>query len=680
VSGLITLADWIGSDVRFFPFADDQEDHMEQSRTRARSALRHIGADSSTAHASLEATPISFGMVSPHAPRDVQQHLLNLAPARGGSITVLEAQTGAGKTEAALARYLVLARAGEVDGLYFALPTRTAATQIHRRAVEAVERAFPSPASRPPVILAVPGYLRVDMEQGRHLPGFAVLWNDDTHERYRFRGWAAENSKRYMAGTIVIGTIDQVLLSALAVPHSQMRAAALLRHLLVVDEVHASDAYMNCVLEVVLERHMDAGGHALLMSATLGDSSRRRLLAPGRLTAPSTLDQAMAVGFPSVAYRTQGADEVQWYHPAAERPATVAVTFSPVAGQPSLVAERALDAAREGAKILVIRNTVNDCIETQLALEHLVGGPAEQRLLLRCRDHAVPHHSRYCRQDRTLLDDAIETSFGLSRPDGGCVAVATQTVQQSLDIDADLMITDLCPMDVLLQRMGRLHRHERTRPMGYDTARVILLTPDERDLTPRIGKSGEARGPHGLGTVYEDLRILEATWRSIERDPVLRLPQQCRTRVEEATHPEILARIESELGEAWQHHGQAMIGHRQAKVRMGALNVARWDVVPCTREALFPDDLDRRIPTRLGQNDRRVVFEDNPPMGPFGPVREVTLPAHIAQDPPTDATPEEIAGHDGGFSFRFGHRTFVYDRLGLRPADNTHTREDETDG
>lgn len=121
----------------------------------------------------------------------------------------------------------------------------------------------------PSVVLAVPGYPEVDGAKGQRLAPFEVLWPEEVREQLctRYRGWAVENPKRYLAGAIIVGTIDQVLLSTLAVSHSHLRATSLLRLLLVVDEVHASDSYMTRLLEAVLERQVAAGGHALLMSA-----------------------------------------------------------------------------------------------------------------------------------------------------------------------------------------------------------------------------------------------------------------------------------------------------------------------------------------------------------------------------------------------------------------------------
>src|SRR5690606_20566847 len=145
---------------------------------------------------------------------------------------------------------------------------------------------------------------------------------------------------------------------------------------------------------------------------------------------------------------------------------------------PGAVAALALDAARRGGKVLVIRNTVSDCIATQEALESLSEG--DSTLLFRCAGVAAPHHARYAKPHREALDRAIEASFGKDRPGGGMVAIATQTVQQSLDLDADLLLTDLCPADVLLQRIGRLHRHERTREPAFTKAKAVVLVPKDR--------------------------------------------------------------------------------------------------------------------------------------------------------------------------------------------------------
>ena len=144
-------------------------------------------------------------------------------------------------------------------------------------------------------------------------------------------------------------------------------------------------------------------------------------------------------------------------------------------------AERALRAARAGAKVLVVRNTVNHAVATQQALEKLALNGSDLGLLFACQGLPTLHHGRFAADDRRLLDRAVEERLRKDRASGGLIVVGTQTLEQSLDIDADLLITDLCPVDVLLQRIGRLHRHQRhDRPAGYDTPNCVVLTPGGR--------------------------------------------------------------------------------------------------------------------------------------------------------------------------------------------------------
>jgi len=704
-NGLLTLADWIASDTALFPFSEEGDgDRFPQVSERAEYVLRRLGLAADAPRRALGAAPPTFSAIRDEPPRELQARLLELPTDEGGSVTVLEAETGAGKTEAALGRFLRLFHAGRVDGLYFALPTRTAATQIHSRVRAAVAKAFPDAGTRPPVVLAVPGYLQVDDARGEREGRFGVrwdgaepapelpadppklaspgaLWPDDDPWSRRWRGWAAEDSKRFLAGVVVVGTIDQVLLSALAVSHSHLRSAGLARHFLVVDEVHASDAYMTAILEVVLARHLGAGGHALLMSATLGAAARERLLGAGRRPPPLPRAAAEAIPYPLVTYAAPPGTAGAGIALARTSEKRVVVERAPIAGDPARIAARALEAARRGARVLVIRNTVRDCVATQEALETLAAGlggtgAGHGNLLFGCGGVPAPHHSRFAREDRLRLDKEIERRFGKEPAGGGCVAVATQTVQQSLDLDADLMLTDLCPMDVLLQRLGRLFRHGRERPPGFGEARVVVLLPAERDLGIHFKQDGRATGPYGIGTVYCDLRVLEATWRQLEHHAVLELPAMNRALVEATTHPEALQAIADDLGGPWMKHGETMTGIDLAHGRIAANQLARWDVY--FPDATFPSDA-ARIATRLGANDRVAEFE-TPLPGPFGTlVRRLTLPHWLVKGADVDTRPTEVETEDGAIVFRFGERRYRYDRLGLAALGATDTPTAEED-
>lgn len=667
-AGLVMLADWLGSHTDFFPYSEALDtDRMSFARGAAIRALSEVGLDAAPARGALGAARPIFSTISPHiAPAPAQSCVGELPVRGGGSLTILEAETGSGKTEAALLRFAQLFHAGLVDGLYFALPTRTAATQIHRRVLESVERAFPE-GCRPPVVLAVPGYLRVDDVQGKHLPNFEVLWNDNAKEGVRHRGWAAENPKRFLAGAVVVGTIDQLLLSTIMVSHAHLRATAAARLLAVIDEVHASDAYMNCLTEQVLKFHLRAHGHAFLMSATLGAAARTRLVnAVGAGATCPTFEQAQAAPYPLLTHVGGASREL---HALAVSPGArtraVRPRLHPFADHAWGVAVHALAAAARGARVLIVRNVVRSCIETQRALEDLAKERGESHLLFHAGGVLAPHHSRFARKDRELLDRAVEAEFGKSRPVGrGCVLVATQTVEQSLDLDADLLLTDLCPMDVLLQRIGRLHRHDRGRPLGFESPCAGILVPDKRELGRHICKNGEGKGPHGYGVVYSDLRILEATWRVCEEHEVFQIPADNRHLVERTTHPERLESLTRELGGAWAQHATYLRG-RLATDKKIAHFVLIDRGTPFGEVGFADEEQVGKIATRLGHEDRTILF-NAPQMSPFGEeISSLILPHHMLRGEPT-SDPVQVLVEPDALVFPFGDATYRYDRLGLQ--------------
>lgn len=664
-AGLVMLADWLGSDRGHFSFSDSLDaDRIARSRLAADLALRVSGIATGHLRDGVgDVTWMRFCDVT--HPRAMQSEMLTLPTPRDGSVVVLESETGSGKTEAALAHFFRLFAAGSVEGLYFALPTRTAATQLFRRVREAVERFFAGAADAPPVVLAVPGYLEVDHARGQRLPAFETLWKDDSNrsrsaQELRHRGWAAENPKRYLAASIAVGTIDQALLSALTVDHGHLRATVLSRSLLVVDEVHASDAYMNRILRAVLVHHRAAGGHALLMSATLGSEARERLLDGHASTA---LHTAREIPYPRIAYVGSAGERFARTPDEAGLPKRVGVSTSPSIDDPEAIARRAVDAARRGARVLVVRNTVSGCLAVQRAVEAL---SPDRALLFSALGVIAPHHARYAKVDRDALDEAIEHWFGKGAPLGGRVCVATQTVQQSLDLDADVLLTDLCPMDVLLQRIGRLFRHTRARPEGFSSPQCEVYVPAQT-LDAYLRRDGTAMGPHGMGTVYDDLRVLHATWDLLLREPTLDIPTMNRRLVEDTTHRDALAAATPD-SPAWAKHGETMRGFVYAEHRLA-------DDVIVDRSVVFGvasfRDLgdDRRVSTRLGEGDRLVEFPDGC-QSPFGSrVYRLSIPAHLARGAGEDATAREVVAAEGGFTFRFGEHRFRYDRHGLHRDD-----------
>ncbi len=670
--GLCMLADWIGSDEAHFSFcAEPRGDYMQTAREKAKRAVVEIGLNIESQRSAFHLRPALpsfdalFGI--PNATPNPIQQAARAVPL-DERLVIIESETGSGKTEAALWRFAHLYQARLVDGLYFALPTRAAASQMHTRITRFIARLFPEEVVPEPV-LAVPGYVRAGAATGKHLPHYEVWWDDHPDIRTEKRRWAAENAKRYLAAQIAVGTVDQAMLAALQVKHAHMRAACLSRNLLVVDEVHASDPYMRAILEALLRVHIGAGGYALLMSATLGSVARSRWLSAtsSAVNTPPLLNDAIGTPYPAITTRT-GETAVN----GNEREKTVRVEAISDMGDFAQVAQRALRAARAGAKVLVARNTVQYAVDTQQTVEKMIDQD-ESNLLYACRGVLTLHHGRFAREDRLVLDKAVEEQIGKDRPPGGRIIVGTQTLEQSLDIDADLLITDLCPMDVLLQRIGRLHRHQRdNRPADYAIPTCIVLMPKGDDLSPLLSKGPgwNGLGPHGF--VYEDLRVLEATQRLILHHPEWHIPEMNRELVERTTHPDALKAITDELDDAWQIHATQMTGETLAKNLTAKNALIRYDKSffgDDNREVMFGSD-EERIRTRLGDEGIEVDL-DPPAPSPFGAeaIARLTIPHHLAPRLSGDATDDKPVApdpEDGGFTFRIDESRFRYDRLGLQ--------------
>lgn len=637
-AGLLALADWIGSDTRSFPheLTPDVPGYAARARERARAAVRRIGvAQTPWPNESLSFEDLTgFGQ-----PRGVQARIGELAT--DTALSIIEAETGSGKTEAALWHFARLRAAGAVDALYFAVPTRAAAWQLFERVRRAMQR-----IKGPEAILAVPGQLRAGEAEGRRLPGFEVRWDDGNDH------WAAEHATRFLAAPVAVGTVDQVLMAGLQVKHAHLRGAALSRSLLVIDEVHASDAYMNRIARTVVRDHLALGGRALLMSATLGAGERAEWLGE----AMPDLGDAQQAAYPAV-WRSDHRRPLDIaLSPESAGKRVVPALVSTMAAQRA--AQMAIDAARSGARVLVIRNTVDQAVATWQAVVE-----TDPALCLQVEGQPTLHHSRFAVEDRRRLDTAIENAFGKDAAPTPVIAVGTQTLEQSLDIDADVLITDLCPMDVLLQRIGRLHRHARTRPTGFENPVVHILCP-EGGLDPL---AREKRFENGLGAweaqgvlngIYIDLRMAEATRRLAEAYSSWTIPQDNRVLVEQATHPDALAAIEAEM--SWQDYTRAVVAKSLADVQHAGLIVL-------DRGEAFPNDFpdaDQKLQTRLGTVG--PLWELPPDtLGAFcQPITRIAPPAHWCKG----LSGEEnisIATTQQGLQIEVGEKGFEYTASGL---------------
>lgn len=668
-AGLVMLADWLGSHPDWFPIQPLSPAERLQHGTRVvPSLLWAVGLDARPSRAQLAGLSSTFASRFGFSPRPLQAVVDALDPAdERNRLIIAESETGSGKTEAALNWFFKLFAAGKVDGLYFALPTRVAARELYGRVHRTISRWFPDAQHRPVTLLAVPGYAQVDgLPPDRLLPDAGHLWQDDPALLRRERQWAAEHPKRFLAATVAVGTIDQVLLSAVQTAHAHLRSVCLDRSLLVVDEVHASDPYMGRLLEFLLDHHLGAGGYAMLLSATLGARARQRYVAVAvRAIArrqptgevPS-FNSAVAAPYPSV---TIG-DGTPKPAGSGDRPQKrVRFETLPLAFSQEEAIDRIAEALEAGARVLVVLNTVGRAIGLLRAVErHPLVDP---EWLFRCNGVICPHHGRFAAEDRLVLDRQVSARLGPGSPSGPLLLIGTQTLEQSLDIDADLLITDLAPADVLLQRVGRLHRHPRPRPEGFGHPRCVVLTP-AGDLEEALDERGETLSAYrriGYGSVYADLRTLELTRRALGDWPVVCIPQDNRRLVEAVTHPERLAALE---GTRWQRHAQNIEGGDLARAIAAGHAAATFSEY---FGAFAFNEQGGRVAVRLGADSLQLPLAE-PLTSPFGQtLHELVIPGHMAPDEWEEKVVIEDV-NQGTALLRCGNRRYHYSRFGLEVA------------
>lgn len=480
LAGFCAVCDWVGSNTDVFAYRQSGLALAEYFSGK----VNKIQADDVLYRFGLLANATAYNgvgtLLGPNeSPRGVQVQIDSLPITSG--LTLIEAPTGSGKTEAALAYAWRLLNEGVADSIVFAMPTQATANAMLDRAEVFARLAF----GNANVVLA---HGKRDFNEAfRRLvdAGWHQTAQGKTEASIQCASWLSNSRKRVFLGQIGVCTVDQVLLSVLPVRHKFVRGFGLNKSVLIVDEVHAYDAYMHGLLGEVLRRQKVTGGSAVLLSATLPASVRAKLLEAWE---SSGVDDAP---YPAVWHATQG-EAVPLTVPDAHRPERREVATEclklPGAFPDDGVIGRIIAAAESGARVAVVMNLVDDA----------------QRLARELRGKtAIPvdvFHARYRFMDRQAKEIATLAHYGRnSVRDKGRILVATQVVEQSLDLDFDWMLTQICPVDLVFQRLGRLHRHQREhRPAGFELPRCTVLSVE-----------GEDYGLHKL--IYGNTRVL---WRT----------------------------------------------------------------------------------------------------------------------------------------------------------------------
>lgn len=454
IAGLAILADWIGSNAEIFTYRDLSStalpDYWLQAQALAGAALSHSGVLPAERQAGR-----SFSELFPYIsqPSPLQDWAATTALPPGPQVHLLEDVTGAGKTEAAITLTHRLMADGCADGFFIGLPTMATANAMYGRISQVYGQLFGSPAS---LVLAHARKLLVEdfaasvIEPGRDEADPEQLDESATRRCVR---WLADHNKRALLAPAGVGTVDQALLGALQSKHQSLRLLGLMRKVLVVDEVHACDAYMQRTLETLLEFHAYGGGSAVLLSATLTTQMRAALLdafARGcRARAPKPVSGAYPL---ATSWSASAAGSIH-ERSIDTRPDVRRTVHLRHMSDRTDVVEGIVGALAAGQCVAWIRNTVGDALE---AREELAAHVPPDRITL--------FHARFALGDRLDIEEEVLRRFGRSSgPDdrAGRLLIATQVAEQSLDVDFDLVVTDLAPIDRLIQRAGRLRRHTR---------------------------------------------------------------------------------------------------------------------------------------------------------------------------------------------------------------------------
>nr|WP_255082790.1 CRISPR-associated helicase Cas3' [Vulcanococcus limneticus] len=579
--GLTTTADWLGSSEalcrweRLVHWQDDPSQWFKQSQSLAAEAIHRAGLVPSPLPEPPDGqTAVRWALGSERRPRPLQNAVADLLDSLPDepALIVIEAPMGEGKTEAALSCTL------GTRGLYTAMPTQATSNALFARVAGFLER-NQGPGSR----------YRLALAHGSGGPEAAALKLRDiglgTEDSPVRAGWWFSGSKRALLCPQGIGTVDQGLIGVLQSRHGFLRLYGLSGRTVIFDEVHAYDTYTGGLIERLIAWLHALRCRVVVMSATLPASRRDALLqawAGGDTTPASALPSDVA--YPRLSWATPGAVQASSF--AASRPQRVAVRPAPA--DISEIAGQTAAWAQQGARVLVVVNKV----------------ARAQSLFLRLKDHtpATLFHARFPMDQRLAIEARV---LGLFGPGGtavdGHVLVATQVAEQSLDIDFDVLISDPAPVDLVLQRQGRIHRHPRPRPQGFEEPVIHVVDLDEP--LPREELSD---------FIYDRWIVLRSiAWFREHRE--LDLPGDIDRAVQEVYgdwQPDDPAELLEALEQAQVKHEADLLAMRSQAMQAALDSPEEWRIGSNGRPRIDDDAAESgalRFGTRLGQDSESVI-------------------------------------------------------------------------
>ncbi len=604
LAGIAVLADWLGSDQSIFHYHSDKiplTDYWDKKALpAARSVLRKAAFQPRTVNPFTSITQ-QFDFIQQPTPLQMfaQTIEINDSP----HLFILEDVTGAGKTEAAMVLTHRLMGAGLADGLYVGLPTMATANGMYERLAKSYQTLFQG-KHKPSLVLAhgaskLSDAFQASIELGQQAQDKSYQSDDRSASAY-CNQWLADSRKKALLADVGVGTIDQALLAVLPARHQSLRILGLNNKVLLVDEVHAYDPYMRQLLACLLQAHAAQGGSAILLSATLPQQFRADLLSAyinGRgFESPALQDHE---NYPLVTFCNDSllGEEPIETRSSVKRTVTVKRLDSP---SDALNLIRQLSAA--GLSVCWIRNTVKDARNAYQQLQH-DGSIQDNKLSL--------FHSRFAMIDRQHIETDVLARFGkrsVGAERAGRVLIATQVVEQSLDLDFDVMISDLAPIDLIIQRAGRLQRHIRdndgkvTGDKDHRSEPVLyILSPDP---TKVVSDNWLRELLPGTQAVYGNPGQLWLTAKVLLENQCFSMPEDARHLIEgvySADAQELIPEVLEQL--SWEADAKNNV--RRSMGNFNCLDLGKGYTLGSAKQNAWSEDV--RIPTRLNETETTTV-------------------------------------------------------------------------
>lgn len=484
LSGLLIMADWIASNEEYFPLfsLQNEVDHELEDATVNQEDRKKEETQIServesawlkwTQNQTWEATQFfdakqAYQNSFHFMPRDFQEKVFTeIAGAEDIGLVILEAPMGCGKTEAALMTAEQLAGKQQCAGVFFGLPTQASSNGIFPRVESWVDSLGQENQEKLSLRLSHGKAALNEEFQSLSRNCSEGIDPDGEKTKYVYVNEWFSGRKKAMLDDFIVGTVDHLLLMALKQKHLMLRHLGFSKKVVIIDEVHAYDAYMGQYLYMVLQWLGAYKVPTIILSATLPIERRKDLMKyylKGRGIKEKDIgnfDFLKAESYPLLTF-SKGS-EVESFSDFQEEKEKKVTLYQ--LDEENLV-DTVKSLGKNGAVIGIIVNTVGRA--QRITKDLLEAFPEEEVHLL---------HSRFIDTDRIKKEEELLKKIGKNAERPKCfIVVGTQVIEQSLDIDFDLMISDLCPVDLLIQRIGRLHRHKIERPKEHSEAKLYLM-------------------------------------------------------------------------------------------------------------------------------------------------------------------------------------------------------------